>query len=57
MTIKKTILLLAVAAAGLLASGCDSIRNYSVRSYQGPLPLTEYRYLETPPPSLPAPQP
>ena len=26
--------------------GCNAVKNYSVRSYQGPLPLEDYRYMQ-----------
>lgn len=29
----------------LLLSGCSSVQGYSVRSYQGPLPMNDYQYL------------
>lgn len=28
-----------------LSTGCNAIKNYSIRSYQGPLPLEDYRYM------------
>lgn len=36
---------LLVLVAGLF-SGCTSVKNYSIRSYQGPLPLEDYKYMD-----------
>jgi hypothetical protein len=33
------------ALLGVL-SGCTSVTNYSLRSYQGPLPLDDYRFVD-----------
>lgn len=29
----------------VLFTGCTAVQNYSLRSYQGPLPLEDYRYI------------
>jgi hypothetical protein len=57
----------ALAATVLLATaGCDSIRDYSVNSYQGVIPMNDFRGSgsvatslppETPNPSIPQPAP
>jgi hypothetical protein len=31
------------AAISMMLTGCSSIQNYSIRSYQGPLPMEDYR--------------
>jgi hypothetical protein len=36
------------------ATGCSAVRNYSVTSYQGPIPLEDTRYLGQGPRSTPA---
>ena len=38
-----TWVLLAVVVG--FSTGCNSVKNYSIRSYQGPLPLEDYRYV------------
>ncbi|MGV3775017.1 MAG: hypothetical protein ACO1QB_19120 [Verrucomicrobiales bacterium] len=57
MSIKKSILLLALAAVCVLSSGCNAVRNYSVRSYQGPMPLSEYQFMEVTQHSVPVVRP
>jgi hypothetical protein len=48
----------AAAAAILLATaGCDSIRDYSVNSYQGVLPMSDFRPSGTVPTTLTADSP
>ena len=32
----------------LASTGCESVKNYSINSYQGPLPMDDYRYIERP---------
>jgi hypothetical protein len=41
-------LFLLVAAAGA-SSGCARLKQYSVDSWQGPLPMTDIRYVESDP--------
>jgi hypothetical protein len=36
--------LLMFAVLGIL-TGCAAVQNYSLRSYQGPLPMQDYRYV------------
>ena len=33
------------AAVSLILTGCGTIENYSLRSYQGPLPMEDYRHI------------
>lgn len=47
MRMKKQIFALALlAVAGFILSGCTAVRNYSLRSYQGPLPMEDYRHVD-----------
>jgi hypothetical protein len=32
----------------LASTGCESVKNYSINSYQGPLPMNDYQYIERP---------
>ncbi len=43
--IKKVVALLGFAAVCFVLTGCGSVQGYSVRSYQGPLPINDYQYL------------
>ena len=43
--IKKVLGLAALLAACVALTGCTAIQNYSLRSYQGPLPIEDYRYV------------
>ena len=40
-------LLVAVSAAGFLLSGCGHMRQYSIDSWQGPMPLEDHHYLQS----------
>jgi hypothetical protein len=33
------------ACVTFVLTGCTAVQNYSIRSYQGPLPLEDYRYI------------
>lgn len=33
------------AAVCFVLTGCTSVQNYSLRSYQGPLPMEDYRFI------------
>ena len=57
MRTKKSFVMLAVAGVCLSTTGCNQIRNYSVRSYQGPMPLTEYEHMDASQHGVPAPRP
>ena len=35
------------------SAGCARVKGYSINSYQGPMPMTDQRYLETPPTAMP----
>jgi len=37
---------IAIAGFGFLSSGCANMTGYSVSSYQGPLPMEDYQWLE-----------
>ena len=41
----KVLAMLGFAAISLILTGCNAVQGYSVRSYQGPLPLNDYQYL------------
>ena len=41
----KVLAMLGLAAICLILTGCSAIQGYSVRSYQGPLPMGDYQYL------------
>jgi len=41
----KVLAMLGFAAICLIMTGCSAIQGYSVRSYQGPLPMGDYQYL------------
>jgi hypothetical protein len=43
LTWKSALVLLAF---GILFPGCAQMKEYSIDSYQGPMPLRDYRYLE-----------
>lgn len=47
--IKKVAGIIGLAVFATLFSGCtntqNSIQGYSIRSYQGPLPMADYRYV------------
>ena len=38
-------------------TGCTSVKNYSIRSYQGPIPLGDYRYVDQESYGVPTPTP
>jgi len=38
--------MLAIAGVALLSTGCANMTGYSVSSYQGPLPMDDYQWLE-----------
>jgi len=45
---KKALALLGLFAAAVFCSfltGCNAVQNYSLQSYQGPLPMSDYRYV------------
>ena len=44
---KKIFGLLFICGASILLTGCSAVKNYSIRSYQGPMPLHEYQYMDT----------
>jgi hypothetical protein len=66
---KKTGKLLSAAVAATIilgTTGCDTVRDYSVNSYQGVMPMSDFRpngsvpttiTQETPKPSVPTPAP
>jgi hypothetical protein len=41
----KVLAMLGFAAICLILTGCNAVQGYSVRSYQGPLPMGDYQYL------------
>jgi hypothetical protein len=41
----KVLAMLGFAAICLVLTGCNAVQGYSVRSYQGPLPLDDYQYI------------
>jgi hypothetical protein len=42
---KKLLGFCALIGFCFLLTGCNVVQGYSVRSYQGPLPLDDYQYL------------
>lgn len=44
---KKLISWVLLGVVAMVFTGCTSVQNYSLRSYQGPLPLEDYRYINT----------
>ena len=32
-------------AVSFVFTGCSAVENYSIRSYQGPMPMKDYRYV------------
>lgn len=45
MTKKHILTVLLALGAVLSFTGCDSVKDYSIRSYQGPMPMTEYQWM------------
>ena len=43
--IKKLLGTACVFAFVALFTGCNAVQDYSIRSYQGPVPLADYRYV------------
>jgi hypothetical protein len=43
--IKKVVALLGLTTVCFVLTGCNAVQGYSVRSYQGPLPINDYQYL------------
>jgi hypothetical protein len=41
----KLIWLVLFTAMSFVLTGCTAVQNYSLRSYQGPLPIEDYRYV------------
>jgi hypothetical protein len=41
----KILATLALVGICLAFTGCNAVQGYSVRSYQGPLPMQDYQYL------------
>ena len=37
--------MLALLGLCLVLTGCNAVQGYSVRSYQGPLPISDYQYV------------
>jgi hypothetical protein len=33
------------ASVSLMLGGCSAVQNYSIKSYQGPLPMEDYRHI------------
>jgi hypothetical protein len=42
---KKLVGILGLVGLSLVLTGCNAVQGYSVRSYQGPLPMDDYQYL------------
>lgn len=42
---KQVLGLLALAVLCFAFTGCSTVQNYSIRSYQGPLPMEDYPYI------------
>lgn len=41
----KFFAMLALVGVCFVFTGCNAVQGYSVRSYQGPLPMNDYQYL------------
>jgi hypothetical protein len=42
---KKVFGIIGLVALGSFLTGCTSVQNYSLRSYQGPLPMADHQYV------------
>jgi hypothetical protein len=42
---KKVLALFAGVVLCSFFTGCNAVQSYSIRSYQGPLPMADYRYV------------
>jgi len=42
---KKIVGIFGLVGLSLVLTGCNAVQGYSVRSYQGPLPINDYQFL------------